>query len=133
MHCCIHIGRTDDQNFTISTVRHDVRLYPHREVDYSNCLKLANVYIILRRNGIRRSITGNLYHRALASSRKSCLKTSGVASPKIWEAKMFDIRRITSFYLEKRLSKHRMTMFSKNLVGGHGPSAPLATPMLMTI
>jgi len=47
---------------------------------------------------------------------------SGVASPKIWGGKMFDFRRIT-FYLEKRLSKHKITIFSKNL-GGHGPFGP---------
>jgi len=39
-------------------------------------------------------------------------------------AKMFDFRRITLFCLEKRLSKYKMTMFSKNL-GRHGPSGPL--------
>jgi len=49
---------------------------------------------------------------------------SGVASPKIWGgAKMFDFRRITLSCLEKRLSKHKMTIFSKNL-GGHGPFGP---------
>ena len=31
------------------------------------------------------------------------------------EAKMFDCRRITTFCLGKRLSKHKMTVFSKNL------------------
>jgi len=42
---------------------------------------------------------------------------------------MFDFRRKTLFCLEKRLSKHKMTMFSKNL-GGHGPFGPsLVTPM----
>ena len=56
---------------------------------------------------------------------------SGVASPKIWEGKMFDFRRITLFCLEKRLSKHKMTIFSKNL-GGMAPLPPrLATPMSM--
>jgi len=30
---------------------------------------------------------------------------------------MFDFRRITLFCLEKRLSKHKMTIFSKNLGG----------------
>jgi len=29
---------------------------------------------------------------------------------------MFDFRRITLFCLEKRLSKHKVTIFSKNLV-----------------
>jgi len=55
---------------------------------------------------------------------------SGVASPKIlggqniWGAKMFDFRRMTLFCLEKRLSKHKMTIFSKNLGWGHGPFGP---------
>jgi len=41
---------------------------------------------------------------------------------------MFDFRRITLFCLEKRLSKHKMTIFSKNW--GHGPFvSPLVTPM----
>jgi len=34
---------------------------------------------------------------------------------------MLDFRLITLFCLEKRLSKHKMTIYSKN-VGGHGPS-----------
>ena len=38
-------------------------------------------------------------------------------------AKMFDFRRITLFCLEKRFSKNKMTIFSKNL-GGHGPIDP---------
>jgi len=38
-------------------------------------------------------------------------------------AKMFDFRRITLFFLEKRLSKHKIAIFSKHL-GGHGPFAP---------
>ena len=43
---------------------------------------------------------------------------SGVVSPKIWGgAKMFDFRRITLFCVEKRLSKQKMTVFSKNLAG----------------
>jgi len=32
-------------------------------------------------------------------------------------SKMFDFRRITLFCLEKRLSKHKMTMFSKHFGG----------------
>jgi len=42
---------------------------------------------------------------------------------KFWGGKMPDFRRITLFFMEKRLSKHKMTIFSKNL-GGHCPSAP---------
>jgi len=38
-----------------------------------------------------------------------------------WGGKMFDFRRITLFCFEKRLSKHKMTIFSKNVGGGHGP------------
>jgi len=45
---------------------------------------------------------------------------------------MFDFRRITLFCLAKRLSKHKMTIFSKNLRGGMAPFAPLATPMERT-
>ena len=38
---------------------------------------------------------------------------SGVASPKIGGGKMFDFRRITLLYLEIRLSKHKMAIFSE--------------------
>ena len=56
-------------------------------------------------------------------------KSSGVASPEIFWGKMSDFRRITLLCLEKRLSKHKMAIFSKHL-GGHGPfRPPLATPM----
>jgi len=44
---------------------------------------------------------------------------------KNWGAgKMFGIRRITLFCLEKRLSKQKMTIFSKHF----GGITPLATP-----
>jgi len=43
---------------------------------------------------------------------------------------MFDFRRITLFHLEKRLSKHKMTIFSKNFGGAQPLWTPLATPML---
>ena len=36
---------------------------------------------------------------------------------------MFDFRRIKLFCLEKRLSKHKMTICSKHL-GSHGPFGP---------
>jgi len=48
--------------------------------------------------------------------------TSGVDSPKFWEgskkfweAKMFDFRGITLFCLGYRLSKHKMTIYAKNM------------------
>ena len=53
-------------------------------------------------------------------TRASC---TGVASPKIFWGKMFDFMRITLFCLENRLSKHKMTIISKNL-RGHGPFRP---------
>jgi len=37
---------------------------------------------------------------------------------------MFDIRQITLFCLEKRLSKHKMTTFSKNLGAAMDPLPP---------
>jgi len=60
---------------------------------------------------------------------------SDVASPetgggqKVWGAKMFDFRRITLFCLEKRLSKHKMTTFSKNL----GSDSPFGLPLTMSM
>jgi len=54
------------------------------------------------------------------------LRTQWRSQPKnFWGAKMFDFRRITLFWLEKRLSKHKMTMFSKNLGVGMAPLPPL--------
>jgi len=38
---------------------------------------------------------------------------------------MFDVRRITLFCSEKRLSIHKMTIFSKNVGGAMAPLAPL--------
>jgi len=57
------------------------------------------------------------------------LSCSGVARAKIWGCKMFDFRRITLFCLEKRLLKHKMTIFSKHLEGGTAPLPSLATPV----
>jgi len=47
-------------------------------------------------------------------------ESSGVASPKFLVGEMFDFRRLALFCSEKRLTKHKMTIFSKHL-GGHGP------------
>ena len=52
----------------------------------------------------------------------------GVASREIWGGIMFDFRRMTLFCLEKRLSKHKMTIFSKHLKGACPLWPPLATP-----
>jgi len=52
-----------------------------------------------------------------------------VGAKKFWGRKMLDFGRITLFCLEKRLSKHKMTIFSKYFGGEHGPFAPLAMPM----
>jgi len=48
---------------------------------------------------------------------------SGVTTPRILGAKMFDFRQITLFCLEKRLSKHKVTIYSKKF-WGHGPFDP---------
>jgi len=60
-------------------------------------------------------------------------KISGLhrrSQPKNLEgAKMFDFRRKTAFCLEKRLSKHKMTIFLKILWGAWLLWPPLATPM----
>jgi len=45
-------------------------------------------------------------------------RDSGVSSSKIWgDGKIFGFRRIKLFCLEKRLSMHTMTIFSKHLGG----------------
>jgi len=65
--------------------------------------------------------------------------SSGVASPKIWGAKnlgwvkMFDFGRITLFCLEKRLSKHKITIFSKTFWGTWPLWLLLAKPMALRI
>jgi len=43
--------------------------------------------------------------------------------------KMLDFWRITLFCLEKRLSRHKMTIFSRNFLGGMAALAPLPTPI----
>jgi len=45
---------------------------------------------------------------------------------------MFNFRRITLFCLEKRLPKHKMTIFSTNLGGRHGPFGSLLGNFLRT-
>jgi len=57
---------------------------------------------------------------------RSMLTTnSDVASPKILgRGKMFDFRRIILFCLAKRLSKHKMTIYSKNFGNGPWPLCP---------
>ena len=44
------------------------------------------------------------------------------ASPKTWEAKIFYFRQMRLSCLEKHLSKHKISICSKNF-GGHGPFA----------
>ena len=56
--------------------------------------------------------------------RKIWLDHSGIASPKVsGGGEIFDIWGITLFCLEKRLWKHKMTIFFKNW-GGMAPLAP---------
>ena len=60
------------------------------------------------------------------------VQISGVTSPKVWggakkfgrgQNAWFQANTVTLFCLEKCLSKHKMTIFSKRM-GGHGPFAP---------
>jgi len=53
-----------------------------------------------------------------------CKPSQWRSQPKNFGVKMFDFRRITLFCLEKRLSKHKMTIFSKNLGRAMAPLAP---------
>ena len=76
-------------------------------------------------SNVRRSTVNSLL---LDTTNILVLIYSGVASPKILGGKTFGFRRITLFCLEKRLSKHKMTIFSKNLVGAMAHFAP--TPWL---
>ena len=55
---------------------------------------------------------------------------SGVASPKILGGQNVWFQANNTILFKKRLSKHKMTVFCKNL-GGMAPLAPLATPMLL--
>jgi len=45
------------------------------------------------------------------------------------EAKVYGSRQITLFYLEKRLSKHKITIFTKIFLGEWLLWPPQATPM----
>jgi len=65
----------------------------------------------------------NCSHTTHSNIHHEEIKTSGIAGPKIGGGIMFDIRRITLFYLEKRLSKPKITIFPKSF-GGHGPFGP---------
>ena len=78
-------------------------------------------------------------HTNSAVSRQVCFHALQVyvhaqwrSQPKIWGGKIFDFKWLTLFCLEKRLWKHKMTIFSKNLAGAIAPLAPLATPMCMS-
>jgi len=75
--------------------------------------------------GYMKAITQNYFVcRQVYPSNIWSMTTSGVASPKIGGGKVFDFRRITGFCLEKRLSKHKMTIFSENFGGATAPLAP---------
>jgi len=63
--------------------------------------------------------------RGLSPARYTLSHITWRSQPKIFlGGNMFDFRRITLVCLEKRLSKHKMTMFSKNF----GGTAPLPPP-----
>ena len=72
------------------------------------------------------ALSSSDHKRIICENKIDTMAYSAVASPKIWGgekfwgSKMFDFQRIALFCLEKCLSRHNMTIFSKNL-GGHGP------------
>ena len=59
-------------------------------------------------------------------------KNCGV-SKNLGGTKMFDCRRITLCFLEKYLSKHKMTVFFENLGRWHGPFAPSQLRLLLQL
>jgi len=61
------------------------------------------------------------YQIFLKSPSPTLLAGSDVANPDIFWGEMFDFRRITLFCLEIRLSKNKMTIFSKKLGGCKAP------------
>jgi len=101
-------------------------------------LKLVNYPRIDNAHKIRKKILVVCYVAVICTITKGKEQIragvfSGVASPeirggqKIMGGKMSDFRRITVFCFEKRLSKYKMTISSKNL-GVHGPFAPWLRP-----
>jgi len=51
-------------------------------------------------------------------------RTNQWGAQNLWGSKMFDFRRLTLFCSEKRLSMHKMTIFSKHFAGGMAPLPP---------
>jgi len=70
-------------------------------------------------------LCGNKYQKHRSPQWRSQPKNFG-------GAKMFERRRIRPFCLEKRHSKGKMTIFSKNL-RGMASLVPLATPMVLFV
>ena len=66
-----------------------------------------------------------VYHEHPFAFSSSAMSAVVGGTTNFWGAEMFDFRRTTLFCLEKRLSKHKMTICSKNL----GGVAPLPTPV----
>jgi len=69
-------------------------------------------------------------HQGRARMERTPIPLSGVASSEIFfgGGKMFDFRRVPLFCSETQLSKHKMTIFTKNL--GRGAAWPLWPPWL---
>jgi len=69
------------------------------------------------------ALSSSDHKRIICENKIDTMAYSAVASPKIWGgekfwgSKMFDFQRIALFCLEKCLSRHNMTIFSKNLGG----------------
>jgi len=87
---------------------------------FTSGLKASRRFSTTRNNSSRASVFAakeTLHLQPDMDRRELNLSISGVASPKFWGAKVHNFRRITLFCLERRLSEHKMTIFSKTFWG----------------
>jgi len=95
--------------------KNSINFFSKSQLQYKLCALFNSYYYF----------TLPIYSQADVTIRKSVIcDCCGVASPEIGGGKMFDFWRKTLFHLEKRLSKHTMTIFTKKLWGGMAPLPP---------
>jgi len=92
----------------------------------NDIVKASNFNAVLYANDINLHISGE-NHKILEKSYPRQWRSQ----PKnLGESKMLDFRRITLFCLEKRISRHKMAIFSKTFGGPRSLWPPLDTPMI---
>jgi len=95
--------------------------FERRFSKWNNVIRLKSCILVWPRHWL---LLSDILPCVVCCKKGHCLETiSDVASPEIWGGKMFDFRQITLLCLEKRFSKHKITILSKNL-GGNGPFVP---------